>query len=129
MSTGLDGIWTGFLNQPPASERNRVTPTLSKQLPKRIQEIGIAWLHRIGRVGPYELSEKSYDSGPTWEDYLATNPRAFSYLAPAPWHVAPRTSTSHPPSPRLAPLLPGASPSRCLVLSLISLAAMQARSC
>ena len=33
-STGLDGIWTGFLNQPPASERNRVTPTLSKQLPE-----------------------------------------------------------------------------------------------
>ena len=39
-----------------------------------MQEIGIARLHRIGRVGPYELSEKSYDSGPTWEDYLATNP-------------------------------------------------------
>jgi serine/threonine protein kinase len=74
MSTGLDGIWTGFLNQPPRSERNRVTPTLSKQLPKLLQEIGIARMHRIGRVGPYELSEKSYDSGPTWEDYLATNP-------------------------------------------------------
>src|SRR5450756_301126 len=73
-STGLDGIWTGFLNQPPASERNRVTPTLSKQLPKLMQEIGVARLHRIGRVGIYELSEKSYDSGPTWEDYLATNP-------------------------------------------------------
>jgi serine/threonine protein kinase len=72
-STGLDGIWTGFLNKPPASERNRVTPTLSRQLPKLLQEIGIAKLHRIGRVGPYELSEKSYDSGPTWEDYLATN--------------------------------------------------------
>ncbi len=73
-STGLDGIWAGFLNQPPASERNRVTPTLSRQLPKLMQEIGIARLHRIGRVGPYELSEKSYDSGPTWEDYLASNP-------------------------------------------------------
>jgi hypothetical protein len=73
-STGLDGIWSGFLNQPPQSERNRVTPTLSKQLPKLLQEIGIVRLHRIGRVGPYELNEKSYDSGPTWEDYLATNP-------------------------------------------------------
>ena len=39
-----------------------------------MHEIGIARLHRIGRVGPYELSEKSFDSGPTWEDYLATNP-------------------------------------------------------
>jgi serine/threonine protein kinase len=72
--TGLPGIWTGFLNQPPAAERNRVTPTLSKQLPKLLHEIGIARLHRIGRVGPYELSEKSFDSGPTWEDYLAANP-------------------------------------------------------
>jgi len=73
-STGLPGIWAGFLNQPPASERNRVTPTLSRQLPKLLHEIGIARLHKIGRVGTYELSEKSYDSGPTWEDYLATNP-------------------------------------------------------
>ena len=39
-----------------------------------MHEIGIARLHRIGRVGPYELSEKSFDSGPTWEDYLAANP-------------------------------------------------------
>ena len=39
-----------------------------------MHEIGIARLHRIGRVGPYELSEKSFDSGPTWEDYLGTNP-------------------------------------------------------
>src|SRR6201996_1346128 len=73
-STELPGIWAGFLNQPPRSERNRVTPTFSRQLPKLLQEIGIARLHRIGRVGPYELDEKSYDSGPTWEDYLATNP-------------------------------------------------------
>jgi hypothetical protein len=72
-SAGLPGIWTGFLNQPPRSERNRVTPTLSRQLPKLLQEIGIARLHRIGRVGPYDLDEKSCDSGPTWEDYLAAN--------------------------------------------------------
>jgi serine/threonine protein kinase len=74
LTTGLPGIWKDFLNQPPTSERNRVTPTLSRQLPKLLQEIGIARLHRIGRVGPYELSEKSFDSGPTWEDYLAANP-------------------------------------------------------
>lgn len=73
-STGLPGIWTGFLNQPPRSERNRVTPSLSKPLPKLMHEMGISRLHRIGRVGLYELSEKSFDSGPSWEDYLATNP-------------------------------------------------------
>ena len=72
--TGLPGIWTGFLNQPPRNERSRVTPTLSRKLPELLHEIGIARLHRIGRVGPYELGEKSFDSGPTWEDYLAANP-------------------------------------------------------
>ena len=36
-STGLPGIWTSFLNQPPRSERNRVTPAFSKQLPKLLQ--------------------------------------------------------------------------------------------
>ena len=72
--TGLPGIWAGFLSQPPASERNRVTPTLSKQLGKILQKAGIARLHKIGRVGPYELDPKSFDAGPTWEDYLARNP-------------------------------------------------------
>ena len=86
-STGLPGIWTGFLNRPPASERNRVTPTFSKQLPKLLHEIGMARLHRIGRVGIYELSEKSFDSGPTWEDYLAANPSL-------PTETCPRSSRS-----------------------------------
>ncbi|HMD93657.1 MAG TPA: NERD domain-containing protein [Trebonia sp.] len=72
--TTLPGIWTGFLNLPPASEKNRVTPTLSKQLPKILHKAGIARLHRIGRVGPYELAPKSFDAGPSWEDYLARNP-------------------------------------------------------
>ncbi|MGH3281993.1 MAG: NERD domain-containing protein, partial [Trebonia sp.] len=72
--TGLPGIWAGFLNRPPASERNRVTPTLSAQLGKILHKAGIARLHKIGRVGPYELEPKSFDAGPTWEDYLARNP-------------------------------------------------------
>jgi serine/threonine protein kinase len=72
--TGLEGIWKSFLNQPPRSEKNRVTPTLSKQLPKLLRKVGIARQHKIGKVGPYELAPKSFDSGPTWEDYLAKNP-------------------------------------------------------
>lgn len=72
--TGLPGIWTGFLNQPPASERNRVTPTLSKQLGKLLHTVGIARLHKIGRIGTYELDQQSFDAGPTWTDYLASNP-------------------------------------------------------
>lgn len=72
--THLEGIWTGLLNQPPASDRHRVTPSLSKQLPKLLSEIGIENLHKRGKVGPYELDRRSFDSGPTWEDYLARNP-------------------------------------------------------
>jgi len=72
--TGLPGIWADFLDQPPASERNRVTPTLSKQLSKLLHKAGIGRLHKIGRVGPYELEPKSFDAGPTWDDYLAHNP-------------------------------------------------------
>jgi hypothetical protein len=48
-----------------------------------MQEIGIARLHRIGRVGPYELSEKSYDSGPTWEDLRAGQYRDELLVGPA----------------------------------------------
>ena len=73
-STTLGGIWRDFLNQPPASERNRVTPAFSRQLPKLMQRIGIARLHRARKVGPYELDAKSFDNGPTWADYLASNP-------------------------------------------------------
>src|SRR6185437_6681108 len=73
-STRLPGIWNGYLNQPPASERNRVTPTFSRQLPKLMEKIGIARVHRVGKVGPYELAAKSFDTGPTWADYIATNP-------------------------------------------------------
>ena len=72
--TKLPGIWQGLLAQPPASERNRVTPTLARQLPKLFQAIGVSRLHRIGKIGPYELEAKSFDAGPTWEDYLASNP-------------------------------------------------------
>jgi hypothetical protein len=73
-STTLGGIWRDFLNQPPASERNRVTPSFSRQLPKLMQKTGIAKLHRARKVGPYELDPKSFDNGPTWADYLASNP-------------------------------------------------------
>jgi serine/threonine protein kinase len=72
--TTLDGIWRGFLSQPAASERDRVTAAFSRQLPELMQRIGIARLHKIGKVGPYELAPRSFDNGPTWEDYLAANP-------------------------------------------------------
>jgi serine/threonine protein kinase len=71
IKSGLTGIWEDCLYRPPRSERDRVTPGFSKQLPKLLETVGIVRLHRLGKVGPYELEEKSYDSGPTWVDYLA----------------------------------------------------------
>jgi serine/threonine protein kinase len=72
--TGLKGIWHDFLNQPPRSERNRVTPSFSKQLPRLLKHIGVRDLTKLGKVGPYELEPRSFATGPTWEDYLARNP-------------------------------------------------------
>jgi len=71
---GLPGIWHGFMNQPPRSEQNRVTPTLSRELEKLLQKIGIQRMHEQGKIGPYELEPRAFDAGPTWDDYLASNP-------------------------------------------------------
>jgi serine/threonine protein kinase len=71
--TGLPGIWTAFLNQPPHTEEHRVTPAFSRQLPKLMTYLGIQRLRKNGKIGPYELAERAFDAGPTWEDYLAEN--------------------------------------------------------
>jgi hypothetical protein len=72
--TKLPDIWHGLLNQPPSCEQNRVTPGLSKELDKLLRKIGIQRQHRHGKIGPYELEPRAFDAGPTWEDYLASNP-------------------------------------------------------
>jgi serine/threonine protein kinase len=71
--TSLPGIWNGFLNQPSRSDKDRVTPSFSRQLPKLMHKIGLQRLRKNGRVGPYELGPRAFDAGPTWEDYLAEN--------------------------------------------------------
>jgi serine/threonine protein kinase len=71
--TKLPGIWHGFLNQSPRSDARRVTPTLSKQLGKLLDKIGVHGLRKHRRIGPYELEPRAFDAGPTWEDYLAHN--------------------------------------------------------
>jgi serine/threonine protein kinase len=72
--TGLPGIWSGFLNLPPRSERDRITPTKSRELEKLLAKVGVQRLRKNGKIGPYELGERAFDAGPTWEDYLASNP-------------------------------------------------------
>jgi ATP-dependent Lhr-like helicase len=72
--TGLDGIWAGLLGQPPRNGASRVDPTLSRQLEKLLQKIGIQGLHKHRKIGPFKLAARAFDAGPTWEDYLAENP-------------------------------------------------------
>jgi serine/threonine protein kinase len=72
--TGLDGIWTGLLGAPPRSGASRVDPTLSRQLEKLLQKIGIQGLHKHRKIGPFKLAPRAFDAGPNWEDYLAENP-------------------------------------------------------
>ena len=62
--TKLPGIWHDFLNQPPRSDKDRVTPTFSKQLPKLMHKLGLQRLRKNGRVGPYELGPRAFDAGP-----------------------------------------------------------------
>jgi serine/threonine protein kinase len=71
--TGLPGIWTGLLGKEPRSDRYRVDPAFTKQLDKLRQKIGVQGPRKHRQVGPYELSSKAFDAGPTWEDYLGQN--------------------------------------------------------
>ena len=72
--TGLHGIWTGLLGQDPRSAGSRVDPALSRQLEKLLQKIGIQGLRKHRKIGPFKLAPRAFDTGPTWEDYLAENP-------------------------------------------------------
>ena len=72
--TGLPGIWAGLLGQPPRSASSRVDPALSRQLEKLLQKIGVRGLRKHRKIGPFQLAPRAFDTGPTWEDYLAENP-------------------------------------------------------
>jgi serine/threonine protein kinase len=67
----LPGVWSGLLRQPPRDERHRITPSLSRALPKALAEVGIARSRRYYRVGSWQLDARPMDSGPTWQDHLA----------------------------------------------------------
>jgi serine/threonine protein kinase len=71
--TGLPGIWRGLLGRAPRGERDLVAVSFSKELDRLRHKIGVQGMRKHRRVGPYELAPKAFDSGPTWEDYLAEN--------------------------------------------------------
>ncbi|MBT3154249.1 BREX system serine/threonine kinase PglW [Streptomyces sp. CHD11] len=60
-----------MLEQPPRDERRRITAIGSREIAAALKSIGIRKSDAQYKVGPYELERKSFDSGPTWADYLA----------------------------------------------------------
>ncbi len=70
-ATGLPRIWDDFLGLPPRTERHRLSPALSRQLPRLLQEIGIDAAQAHLRLGRWRLDPRPIDSGPWWQDRLA----------------------------------------------------------
>ncbi len=62
---------TEMLKQPPKDEHRRIDAARSRRIKAALERIGIARSDAEYKVGPYLLSRKSFDSGPTWADYLA----------------------------------------------------------
>ncbi|UJB43993.1 NERD domain-containing protein [Streptomyces sp. A1-5] len=60
-----------MLEEPPREERRRIDATKSGRIATALEHIGIARSDAAYKVGPYLLHRKSFDSGPTWADYLA----------------------------------------------------------
>ncbi|MEV0591168.1 BREX system serine/threonine kinase PglW [Nonomuraea cavernae] len=62
-----------MLRQPPRDERWRITPADSRAAKNALEQVGIRRSDAEYKVGPYLLERKSFDTGPTWADYLANH--------------------------------------------------------
>ncbi|SEU47433.1 BREX system serine/threonine kinase PglW [Nonomuraea wenchangensis] len=60
-----------MLRQPARDERRRLAATDSREIKGALERIGIRRSDAEYKVGPYLLERKSFDTGPTWADYLA----------------------------------------------------------
>lgn len=60
-----------MLQRPPRDERRRITVSTSREIQSALRKVGIRRSDAEYRIGPYELERASFDSGPTWADYLA----------------------------------------------------------
>lgn len=69
--SSLPGIWSELLGRAPRDERQRITATTSRALPKLLHDIGVARSRRYHQVGSWQLDAKPLDIGPTWQDHLA----------------------------------------------------------
>ncbi|MFE5119017.1 BREX system serine/threonine kinase PglW [Streptomyces sp. NPDC056669] len=59
-----------MLQAPPRDEHRRIDRTRSRRIRSALERVGIARSDAEYKVGPYLLTRKSFDSGPTWADYL-----------------------------------------------------------
>jgi serine/threonine protein kinase len=71
--TSLDEIVSNLLNRAPQPHR-RTPQSFYESLPKLLGRIGVATIRSERHAGVYRLEPKSLASGPTWQDFLATNP-------------------------------------------------------
>ncbi|MBL1113575.1 BREX system serine/threonine kinase PglW [Streptomyces sp. 110] len=60
-----------LLQAPPRDEHRRIDRSRSRRIKSALERVGIARSDAEYKVGPYLLTRKSFDSGPTWADYLA----------------------------------------------------------
>ncbi|MEU6021347.1 BREX system serine/threonine kinase PglW [Micromonospora sp. NPDC047134] len=67
----LPGIWSGLLGRAPQDERGRVTPEVSRALPRLLSGVGVARSRRYHQVGAWQLDARPIDVGPNWQDHLA----------------------------------------------------------
>ncbi|WP_336050195.1 BREX system serine/threonine kinase PglW [Streptomyces sp. CA2R101] len=60
-----------MLSEPPRDEHRRIDRSRSRRIKSALERVGIACSDAEYKVGPYLLHRKSFESGPTWADYLA----------------------------------------------------------
>ncbi|MEU8887444.1 BREX system serine/threonine kinase PglW [Streptomyces sp. NPDC048442] len=71
----MNGVYTikqlvEMLSVPPSDAHRQITATISRQVDAALKQLRIAPVPRQHEVGSYRLEAKSFDSGPTWADYL-----------------------------------------------------------
>ncbi|MGW4422179.1 BREX-2 system phosphatase PglZ [Streptosporangium sp. NPDC004631] len=69
----LPKILSDLLLVAPDDQRHRITPEVSRQLDGRLRGAGMAKSRSHLWVGAWELEPRPLDTGPTWEDHLATH--------------------------------------------------------
>ncbi|MFJ8777286.1 BREX system serine/threonine kinase PglW [Streptomyces microflavus] len=74
-SADRNGVYTikqlvDMLAAVPSDPRREVTAAISRQVDSALKKLGLSPVRRKHEVGSYLLDAKSFDTGPTWADYL-----------------------------------------------------------